>query len=59
MGVIAGEDASEIVLDDRSPSSSRFCAGAPPAREAACGLDGTGKLSKDMKMTAMSRIDAR
>ena len=29
------------------------------AREATRGLDGTGKISKDMAMTAMPRIDAR
>jgi hypothetical protein len=29
------------------------------ARKATRGLDGNGKISKDMRMTAMPRIDAR
>ena len=62
MSVIAGEDGQRN-RSRRSllASSSKFCGGgaAASAREATRGLDGTGKISKDMAMTAMPRIDAR
>ena len=41
-----------VLYDGFSPPS--FLSGS-----AACGLDGIGKISKDMRIGAMPRIDAR
>ena len=59
--VIAGEGARGVALYDWSElsprsSAAKTFAAAPRGHR---GLDGTGKISKDMAMTAMPRIDAR
>jgi hypothetical protein len=51
--------ASGVVLHDRFSPPGGSAAEAVGAREATRGLDGNGKISKDMRMTAMPRIDAR
>jgi hypothetical protein len=51
------ESFSTIALSPRPRTSAAETVRRHPARPR--GLDGTGKISKDMAMTATPRIDAR
>jgi hypothetical protein len=61
MSVIAAEDAGGVVIYDAFTRILEVLRRRRPAaaREATRGLDGNGKISKDMMMSATPRIGAR